>query len=106
MNPHTGRQLWTDLHEYAWCYPEQPTGQQMAEASVWLAEFARRVRDASAGTCWCADKWRKIVERCPPPLTSRADLYWWTVAAHDSVNRRLGRPLAAPGWSLQHTLLR
>lgn len=80
-----------------------PSADDQKAAQAWLADFARRVRASSAG-CTCNDEWEAMTHICAPPLSSRIDFYWWTVAAHDWINRRLGRPLAAPEWSLAHTL--
>jgi hypothetical protein len=105
MNPHTGRLLWNELHAYAWHYPEYPTAEDQRLAREWLADYTRRVGEASAGKCPCRRHWEKLLRRCAPSLDSRAAFYWWTVAAHDAINRRLSKPLHAPQWSPTHPLL-
>lgn len=97
-----GRQLWSELHAFAWEYPREATAEDQRRAREWLAEWARRVPNFG---CGCRRKWLAMVAICPPPLDGAETLYWWTVAAHDRVNRELGKPLAAPEWSLQHALL-
>ena len=96
MNP------WVELHTFAWEYPREPGAQDQQAAREWLATWAQRV--PSFG-CPCRRAWDLMTQTCPPPLSGRDEFYWWTVAAHDCVNRKLGRPLAAPEWSLQHPLL-
>src|SRR5262245_655656 len=97
-----GRLLWQELHEYAWLYPGEATAEVQREAGEWLAWWAARV--PSFG-CSCRREWERILRICVPPLDQGDGFYWWTVAAHDRVNRRLGKVLAAPAWSLQHPLL-
>lgn len=101
MAPAQGRALWMELHGYAWSYPEVATAADQRAARAWLADFARRLPFG----CVCRREWLAMTEAVPPPVGGRAELYWWTVAAHDAVNHRLGKPLAAPAWSLAHPLM-
>jgi mitochondrial FAD-linked sulfhydryl oxidase len=98
-----GRARWLELHTYAFNYPDNPTATDQQQARRWLDYFARRI--PSFG-CSCQDHWQLMVMTCPPDLSSRSAFYWWTVAAHDSVNLKLGKPLHAPEWSLAHPLLK
>ena len=93
MRPERGSALWRSLHEFAWSMPEMLSADDQRDARAWLADFARIVgREA----CECHTHWQRIASSCPPDLTSRRAFYWWTVAVHDWVNQRLGKPLAAP----------
>jgi hypothetical protein len=102
MKPERGRQLWGALHTYAYLYPAVATAEDARAARAWLAEFSRALRP---GGCSCHQEWEDLVAAVPPPLGGAGEFYWWTVAAHDFVNWRLGKPLHAPEWSLQHPFL-
>jgi mitochondrial FAD-linked sulfhydryl oxidase len=97
-----GRARWLELHTYAFDYPDYPTAMDLQQARRWLAHFSRRI--PSFG-CSCADHWQLMLSVCEPDLTNKETFYWWTVAAHDSVNRKLGKPLHFSEWSLSHPLL-
>ena len=97
-----GRQLWMELHHYAWQYPREPLAAHRQDAREWLAAWALRIPTFG---CRCHAEWVTIMELSPPPLDNAAAFYWWTAAAHDRVNRKLHKPLAAPTWSLHHLLL-
>ncbi len=105
LEDHT-RALWAALHLMAWQYPRDPGAEERRAAGEWLAEWAQQVPGrTSSCRCTCAAAWDAIIQICPPPLDHGPDLYWWTVAAHDRINRKLRKPLAAPDWSLSHILL-
>jgi hypothetical protein len=53
----------------------------------WLEEFARRLPCGE-----CRAHWSKLLAELPPELASREKYFAWTVAAHNAVNRRLGKP--------------
>lgn len=99
MNPKTGQALWIALHAHAWNLPAHPSAGLQRAAREWLATWARGLPQ---GGCPCSSAWRIMVDHCPPPLASRDDYYWWTVAAHDRVNHKLGKPLMAAAWSTAH----
>lgn len=99
----TGPQLWEAIHRHAWQHPREATAEQQRQAREWLAGWAGRIPRYG---CDCRSEWRQILRLCPPPLHNGPAYYWWTVAAHDRINRRLGKPLAAPDWSRHHPLLR
>lgn len=101
MTPELGQRLWRELHTFAWLYPDQPGADVQRAARAWLADFSRRLPYG----CSCRREWDTMVGLVPPPLTSRAELYWWTVAAHDVINAKLRKPLAAPEWSMAHPLM-
>lgn len=94
MNPALGRALWTLLHTYAHGFPDTPAERDIEAARSWLTAFNEIVRENSTG-CRCAQHWDAILRDEPPDLTSRAHFYWWTVAVHNQVNARLGKPVIA-----------
>lgn len=102
MRAELGRALWAELHTYAWAFPAQPSAGDLRGARAWLAEFTARLPFG----CACRREWSTMVAAVPPPLHSGTAFYWWTVAAHDAVNQRLGKPLSAPAYSLAHPLCR
>ena len=84
------RQMWHDLHYYAQWYAEDPTPDDIAEAERWMAEFMKRFPKS----CACKRGWSSILKKCPPPLAEgRSAFFWWTIAAHDCVNRKLGKKI-------------
>jgi FAD-linked sulfhydryl oxidase len=90
MEQQLGRALWRLLHTYAWLFPAMPSDDCRRHAREWLAEFSRIVGEQSG--CSCHDHWQSLLGDTPPDLTSRASFYWWTVAAHNAINRRLNKP--------------
>jgi hypothetical protein len=93
--------MWSALHTAAWRHPRDPTAEQQRRLRDWLADWAARLPRHG---CPCRNEWRRILTICPPPLHDGQALYWWTVAAHDRVNRKLHKPLASEH-SLPHPLL-
>jgi hypothetical protein len=106
MTAEQGRRFWDELHLFAWTYPEVAAGAEQEMALAWLAEFARRLREAAGRTCPCADEWDFMVAAVPPPLQGWQEFFMWTVAAHDRVNVRLGKRMLNPAWSTRHLLFR
>lgn len=98
-----GRTLWTALHTMAWHYPSEPTAEDVRTTRKWLAEFAQSIPNYG---CKCKDAWDKLNKALPPPIESgRGALYWWTVAIHDAINKKLGKPLHAPDYTQHHPAL-
>ena len=75
-----GPPLWAELHA-------RPETCDLATEPAWLAAFARRVPCGD-----CRPHWLSLVRDTPPDLTSRQAYHAWSVAAHNAVNARLGRP--------------
>lgn len=93
MPPASGHALWHLLHSYAHALPPGPLSTEAAaHARAWLRAFDEAVEAASAGTCACTQHWAALCMARPPDLRSRETFYWWTVAIHDDVNARLGKP--------------
>lgn len=93
------------LHSFAGVYSNAPTEDHKADAQWWMNVFTSLVRFNSRGCKRCLSEWEKIHLIMPPQLDSRAEFYLWTLAAHDRVNRKLGKPLMHPNLTLQHPLL-
>lgn len=71
-----GPPLWADLHRWA-------LTADLSSAGEWLKMFTRRVPCGE-----CRREFRSILHDTPPTT----DLFAWTVAAHNRVNRKLGKP--------------
>lgn len=94
MNPLTGRALWSLLHGSAHACPEGPLSPELqAHLRAWLESFDAAVAIASQHSCPCSQHWRAIVAANPPDLVSRRSFFWWTVAVHNAVNTKLGKPV-------------
>lgn len=105
MKPATGRAFWAELHGFAEAHAEVAAPEDVTRAQAWLGDFAVRLRAVAGATCPCADEWDAMVATVPPALGGREAFLKWTWAAHDRVNKKLGRAL----WykrSALHPLLR
>jgi len=100
----TGRALWELLHAFVRQYPLQPTRADVAGAEYFFRAFANAVK-TTAGACRCAQEWQAMIAAVPPPFHSGEDLFVWTLAAHDRINAKLGKPLFCPGLTRGHALL-
>lgn len=106
MEKDTGNVLWTLLHAYAAQYPHVPDEAAQEGAWFYFSVFTSLVVEKSKHGCKRCDlEWQTILKICPPDLSSRDALYAWTIAAHDRINRKLGKQLYRPQLSLQHVLL-
>lgn len=104
MNADVGTVLWTLLHGYAAVYPDAPDYQRQQEAVFWLEVFQQMVAEKS-NKCPCRQEWSNILRLCPPPLHNGEEFHLWTLAAHDRVNRKLGKPLFHVKLTSNHVLL-
>jgi Erv1 / Alr family len=77
-----GPALWADLHRWALTADLNP-----GAPGQWLDRFAARVPCGD-----CRRHWLEITAASPPALESHQALFAWTVARHNDVNRRLGKP--------------
>lgn len=100
MTHTTGRELWQRLHAHADSYDPS----KRLETLNWLASWGREVEAASDKCRSCFTKWQRLCERHPPDLGSREDFQRWTIAAHDWINRELGKPMHDNATSLQHAI--
>jgi hypothetical protein len=84
-----GRARWKELHEFASSYPDQPTDEDRALATGWLADWRNRIPTYG---CKCRQKFALIEEAKPVDLSSRDAFYQWSCQVHDMVNEKLGKP--------------
>lgn len=82
-----GRAAWSALHAY-------PTNHAhdwyWATAQVWyLTEWLPMV----PRYCECQAHWQEITKKLPPDFETAEAFYQWSVAAHNAVNARLGKPI-------------
>lgn len=82
-----GRATWTFLHTLAAQYPEHPTRQQQRDAKN-LVDILTRMYPCGE----CARHFGELVRQSPPAVGSRRDFSMWMCEAHNTVNRRLGKP--------------
>lgn len=82
-----GPQLWATLHKWA-------LAAELTTALRWLVEFEWRI-----GCNDCRLHWSRWVAEHPPDVSSRVALFAWTVAAHNAVSRRLGKPEMDVRWA-------
>ncbi|MFH5806053.1 FAD-linked sulfhydryl oxidase, partial [Alienimonas sp. DA493] len=73
---------WRMLHEYALRYDGDAEA-----AGAWLDRFA-----AGLGCDDCRGHWRKLTAENPPDLTDAETFFASSVAWHNAVNRRIGKP--------------
>lgn len=79
---------WPPLHHYAAMFPENPTTQQRQAGLAFL-----QVHFPAGLPCSrCANHFRHHARNAWAATRSRADLFAWTVAIHNQVNRDRGMP--------------
>ncbi len=71
--------MWADLHEWALLG-------DIADTSNWLNKFQARI-----GCGECVRHWQSWIQEHPPDASNNDALFAWSVAAHNAVNRRLGK---------------
>jgi len=104
MIPAVGNALWKLLHAFALAYPEHPDEAAKQGAALFLEVWSGLVEQNSTGCKSCHKKWVLLVSRHPPDLSSSASFYHWTSAAHDWVNRELGKSYPFNATNLQHRI--
>lgn len=77
-----GPKLWKMLHQYAVAW-----NGNAEDATAFLSKFMRYI---PCGTC--RRGWREILVATPPDLSSKEGFFAWTVARHNEVNVKLGKP--------------
>jgi hypothetical protein len=73
--------LWREFHAAPW------EAMLLGRELDWLKAFAERV---PCGDCRAG--FLELLEKHPPDLSSREAYFAWTVALHNAVNRKLGKP--------------
>lgn len=82
----TPQQHWALLHRYAFAVPNW-TQHQAAE---WYQAWTYRIPNLG---CDCRQHWRELVTSNPPDFSTSNAFFRWTVARHNDVNARLGKPI-------------
>lgn len=85
-------------------YPDAPIEANKQDARLWLQVFTELVKENSRGCNNCATEWDKLLKKCPISLENKVTFYHWTLAAHDWINKHLGKALVYPEISLTHPL--
>jgi hypothetical protein len=84
--PHTGPSLWYTIHSIALCYPNVPMEFHKKAAQDFIESLAY------LHPCiHCQQHIRSVLKEMPLKIDSKIVFFEWTVAFHNSVNRRLGK---------------
>ena len=86
-----GPHAWEFLHSVTFDYPEEPTDKDKKE----YAEFFHSIKNVLP-CVWCRKHYKEGIEEImpiEPHLVSRDELTRWLVDFHNSVNKRLNKPL-------------
>ena len=83
---------WLTLHSVAAAYPDVPSGELKTVTTTFLDKFAETI------TCQhCRDHFTRILavyrSRHPDYLDNRRNFFLFTARAHNSVNKRLDKPI-------------
>lgn len=81
-----GPAKWRELHLHASGLVRDGVLNE-ANERIWLASFSR-----SIGCLDCRLNWQTELAKLPPDYSSPEAFFAWTVAAHNAVNDRLGKP--------------
>jgi hypothetical protein len=76
--PVWGPPLWDELHRWALAYTGTPDDK--------LRSYSLKIPCGE-----CRRDWLRIIKDVPPPK-SAAEMFGWSVAVHNVVNRKLGKP--------------
>mmetsp|Transcript_14620 Transcript_14620/g.22575 ORF Transcript_14620/g.22575 Transcript_14620/m.22575 type:complete len:176 (+) Transcript_14620:77-604(+) len=82
-----GRGSWDLLHSMAAWYPDTPTSDDQTSMLQFINSFAKFYP-----CTYCAEDFRRNLERMPPKVKSREDLCVWMCRQHNVVNKKLGKP--------------
>lgn len=81
-----GRATWTFLHTLAATYPAKPTKAEQTRIDRFISDFSHIYPCAP-----CASSFRTIMRRLPPDTTSGPGFAQWMCAAHNEVNKEIGK---------------
>ena len=85
---------WMTLHSVASCYPDSPTPAEIILTQTWLDMFASTITCPS-----CREHFENALSgyrrSYPQMLVSRSEFLLFTFRVHNSVNRRLNKPIHA-----------
>ncbi|KAM3172455.1 hypothetical protein ACTXT7_014493 [Hymenolepis weldensis] len=83
-----GRATWALLHTMAAYYPLKPSMDEMRSMERFFQDFAKFF------PCkYCADDFKRNMEKFPPKVHSREALSGWLCLQHNLVNQKIGKPL-------------
>ncbi|VDO03115.1 unnamed protein product [Rodentolepis nana] len=83
-----GRATWALLHTIAAYYPSKPTIDEMQSMERFFYDFAKFF------PCkYCADDFKRNMEKFPPKVHSREALSGWLCLQHNLVNQKIKKPL-------------
>ncbi|VUZ54004.1 unnamed protein product [Hymenolepis diminuta] len=83
-----GRATWALLHTMAAYYPSRPSVNEMKSMERFFQDFAEFF------PCkYCADDFKRNMEKFPPKVHSREALSGWLCLQHNLVNKKMGKPL-------------
>jgi hypothetical protein len=84
-----GRHLWYSIHFIALDYPDAPTAEQMEQYQVFFENLG------SVLPCYkCSQNYKRHLQEMPltaHALASKDNLFAWTVALHNIVNKETGK---------------
>lgn len=83
------RLMWRQLHRFAFECTVTPG--RFADRDAFLTSWALQFTDG----CPCKYFWVKHVVQWPPP-NDPDEFFWWTIATHDRVNKKLGKTIWHP----------
>lgn len=92
-----GPGMWQAMHMIAATCPERPTPEQSRHYYAFFSSLANVLPCRG-----CREEYAEMIRTGPLSLTARVvsgrlPLFAWTVAVHDAVNARLGKP-RGPDW--------
>ncbi|WWC96048.1 hypothetical protein V866_002915 [Kwoniella sp. B9012] len=83
-----GRSTWTFLHTTASYYPSNPTETHRSKITNLLESLS-----IFYPCSWCAKDFQKDIRQNPPEVKNREDFMKWLCERHNTVNKKLGKPL-------------
>lgn len=82
-----GRGSWDLLHSMAAWYPDMPCSDDQTSMLQFINSFAKFYP-----CTYCAEDFRRNLERIPPKVESREGFCLWMCRQHNVVNEKLGKP--------------
>ena len=83
-----GAKAWHLIHSGALTYPLHPTENDKTEYRIFYESLSNVLPCAA-----CASHYKDKLEKMPINLSSRQNLFKWTVDLHNDVNIHLGKPI-------------
>jgi hypothetical protein len=86
--PCWGPVQWLALHQMLRGYPEQPSDAKRTALAAYVTALADVLPCES-----CSGHWRALLAQSPVDTSSRTAALKWSIDAHNTVNKRLGKPV-------------